>query len=576
MKSIRYIVFIFIFISSSTSPVFAEDFQRVDSLELLLSYANTEAEKTDLLIELSIELQNNAPNLALGYAQEALLLSVKQAQGGKEITAMIILAEIYWGMTDYKMAMEFATKAKIKAKKNELSFELAQAYRVIGLIYVDLGSYKKASEYFFKSLKLFEEIKNKEGTARAMSSIGYVFFDQENFDKALEYYFKSLNLAKESNDLLGIARGLNNVAAVYGSQGEYLKVKQYIEEAIIINKRLDNKLWVGINYMNLGLTYQKLHNQETALEYFEMAIAIFRALDNTIWQLKCYLNIGGYYRDSKNYKQSLEYAHLALNQAQKHEMKKMVHDSYRALHQSYLAMEDTINAYHYLLLKMEAKDSLDFDKNKALLSKLELQYDFEKKEQEEFIKQQRNDFITILVILSLSFALVLIFLLWNRQRIKARNIDLEKTVLEEKLEFKNKEFTMHMMSLMKKNEIIERLGKKLILVEKEAVKDETKQAISRIAAELQKSTDTEIWEEFELRFSQVHSDFYTDLLHQFPKLTPSEQKLCAFLRLNMTTKEISELTGQSTSTLETARYRLRKKLNISNPKVNLITFLSQI
>jgi len=49
-----------------------------------------------------------------------------------------------------------------------------------------------------------------------------------------------------------------------------------------------------------------------------------------------------------------------------------------------------------------------------------------------------------------------------------------------------------------------------------------------------------------------------------------------FLRLNMSTKKISELTGQSLNALETARYRLRKKPGISNSQINLITFLSQI
>ena len=110
----------------------------------------------------------------------------------------------------------------------------------------------------------------------------------------------------------------------------------------------------------------------------------------------------------------------------------------------------------------------------------------------------------------------------------------------------------------------------------EAVKDETKEAIRRIHTDLKKSTEDEIWEEFELRFQQVHRDFYDKLMDKFPDLSPNEQRLCAFLRLNMSSKEISELTGQSPNALETARYRLRKKLGISNSQVNLITFLSTI
>jgi len=97
-----------------------------------------------------------------------------------------------------------------------------------------------------------------------------------------------------------------------------------------------------------------------------------------------------------------------------------------------------------------------------------------------------------------------------------------------------------------------------------------------MSRELHRSVESEIWEDFELRFKEVHSDFYTKLIHTFPDLSPNEQRLCAFLKLNMSTKEISELTGQSSKALEMARYRLRIKLNISGTDENLIAFLSQI
>jgi len=144
------------------------------------------------------------------------------------------------------------------------------------------------------------------------------------------------------------------------------------------------------------------------------------------------------------------------------------------------------------------------------------------------------------------------------------------------LEIKNKELASNVMTLIRKNEILSGIGDKLMNIQNDAVKEETKFAIKKIARELQKSTDNEIWDEFEIRFKQVHGEFYNKLLKQFPNLSPNEHRLCAFLRLNMTTKEISELTGQRIDTLEIARWRLRKKLKISNTKTNLVTFLSEI
>jgi DNA-binding CsgD family transcriptional regulator len=74
----------------------------------------------------------------------------------------------------------------------------------------------------------------------------------------------------------------------------------------------------------------------------------------------------------------------------------------------------------------------------------------------------------------------------------------------------------------------------------------------------------------------VHIEFYEKLQSKFPDLTTNERKLCAFLRLNMTTKEISAITNQSLNSIEMARHRLRKKLNIDNSQVNLTTFLMDL
>ena len=120
------------------------------------------------------------------------------------------------------------------------------------------------------------------------------------------------------------------------------------------------------------------------------------------------------------------------------------------------------------------------------------------------------------------------------------------------------------------------LSNKLLKIEKEAIRDETKAAIYQIARELKKASNDQFIEEFETRFKQVHSEFYEKLMQQYPALSPQEQRLCAFLRLNMSTKEIANLTGQRIRSLEIARSRLRKKLGISGSEINLVTFLSKI
>ncbi len=554
----------------------AQSLEKTDSLQLLLTTAQNPEEKVDILLELSDEFINNDPEKALGFATQAYHLSEESDLTKGLANSMISLAKINWTITDFKTAMEYAERANELAEKMDLLKEQALALRITGLIYIELSNFEKSSRYFFRSLKIFEQIDDKQGISKLLSDIGSVNFYQDNNEKALEYYFRSLNIAREIKDKQGIARGLNNIAAVYEAINDYEKAGKYFLEASIINRELGNRLWEGINYMNLGTINQNLENYDSAYQYFTKALDIFMELQSRILEARCRLNLANYFMETGRFEKSMEYAKDALEEGRKYDLKQVIHDAADIIQKIYLQNGNKKKAYDYLVLQYQMKDSLVMMENKAELTKLELQYEFEKKEQAKQIEQQKKDLFILIVIISLLVALIIIILILARLRVKSKNALLRQQRLEQELEFKKKELTANVMSLMKKNEILTAISEKLMTIRNQAAKEETRAAINQISKELQKIIDKEIFEEFELRFKEVHTDFYERLLERFPDLTPSEQRLCAFLRLNMTTKEIAELTGQRASSLETARYRLRKKLGITNSQANLVTFLSRI
>ena len=105
---------------------------------------------------------------------------------------------------------------------------------------------------------------------------------------------------------------------------------------------------------------------------------------------------------------------------------------------------------------------------------------------------------------------------------------------------------------------------------------ENQPAIQKVVLDLQSNLQPELWQEFEFRFQQVHEQFYKALNEKFPDLSPSDRRLCAFLKLNMTTKEISAITHQNAKSIDVARTRLRKKLSLTGTDHNLVSFLSQL
>jgi hypothetical protein len=291
---------------------------------------------------------------------------------------------------------------------------------------------------------------------------------------------------------------------------------------------------------------------------------------------KCQIQLGELYLATNDFQKGINYTNAVLEKSQKEGFKEIAFNAAELLHKLYLGRKDTLKAYRYAILESQWKDSLTNGEKLKTLTRLEVQHQFDKEQSLKAIAQQRQNFIIIILILGLLIVISILFTIWTRQKMKAKNAILQKDNLEKELDFKNKEMVLNVMSLMKKNEMLADLSEKLIKIDGEATTQEGKDTIKKVARELQKSQEDEIWTEFSMRFKEVHGEFYNKLLKRFPDLGPNELKLCAFLRLNMSTKEIAGLTGQRVSSLETARHRLRQKLGISNSDVNLITFLSQL
>jgi len=549
----------------------------IDSLKLALYRESNTQKKIGILIDLTDLLLSSDPDKALDYANQTLELAEKNNNLDSKLLAYLQIGEIYWSQSDFRSSLEIGNKAKVLASDLELQREFAESLILIARNFSALGDFKKSANLNFQALRIFEEFDDKKGIGEVFSRIGSDYFHQENYDKALEYYTQSMNIARETKDLAGISRGLNNMAIVYAVIGENKYVKTNLQESIEINKLLDRPIWEGINYSNLGNLYRIEGNFDTSLYFLNKAETIFSILNNHPNLANLFYNKSLYYSDLGNMDSSLHYAKYAYEIARENNLKKMVYNAAKKQRYIYQAQNDFENAFKFSMTELQLKDSLDITNTMTRISQLELLYEFDKLEQENKIKQQHREYIFMITGTTIVFMLILlVIIIVTRNRLKTKNEQIERRRLNMELEIKNKELASNVMTLIRKNEILSGIGDKLMNIQNDAVKEETKFAIKKIARELQKSTDNEIWDEFEIRFKQVHGEFYNKLLKQFPNLSPNEHRLCAFLRLNMTTKEISELTGQRIDTLEIARWRLRKKLKISNTKTNLVTFLSEI
>ncbi|MFT7239284.1 MAG: DNA-binding CsgD family transcriptional regulator [Cyclobacteriaceae bacterium] len=151
--------------------------------------------------------------------------------------------------------------------------------------------------------------------------------------------------------------------------------------------------------------------------------------------------------------------------------------------------------------------------------------------------------------------------------------ELKEAKIESELRHVNNLLAASTMNLVVKNDFLETVKEELKQVKENGKILETKQALEQIVKEIDtKLRLKEDWKQFEYHFDKVHGDFLNRIQSKFKDLSPSEQKLCAFLRLNLNTKEIANLMGISSRGVEVARYRLRKKLYL-NTLQNLSKFI---
>ena len=168
----------------------------------------------------------------------------------------------------------------------------------------------------------------------------------------------------------------------------------------------------------------------------------------------------------------------------------------------------------------------------------------------------------------------------KQNELKDKRIDsLEEEKLKSELKFKTEELTRSTLNILRKNEILLDI-KKAALSISHSIQEENLVNIRRKTLNLINKIDTNIehdndFQVFQDNFDSIHEDFFTRLDEIAPDLNKKDKMLCAYIRMDLLSKEIAPLLNISLRGVEISRYRLRKKLNLSKED-NLASFLQRI
>ncbi len=152
-------------------------------------------------------------------------------------------------------------------------------------------------------------------------------------------------------------------------------------------------------------------------------------------------------------------------------------------------------------------------------------------------------------------------------------INLQNEKLKAEMIHRDKELANQTMDLIRKNQFLLNIKEELLKLKRPNNEFALNDKISSLIVKIDRDIDhNKQWEIFESAFDEVHEDFLNRLKIAYPNLTPKELRLCAYLRLNISSKEIAPLMNISVRGVEICRYRVRKKLNIDRD-TNMTSFI---
>jgi len=192
--------------------------------------------------------------------------------------------------------------------------------------------------------------------------------------------------------------------------------------------------------------------------------------------------------------------------------------------------------------------------------------------------KQIKSYLTLVMILLIIALILLIYSFLqrrNRNKLEKELLQKEKEKLDKDIRYKSKQLTSQALMMMQKNNLISEISESLTSFSKH-VPIESEHEYNSLKRQLKKSIQSEEdWDLFKHYFEEVNKDFFPSLIKINKKLTPSELKLSALVKLNFSIKETASLLNISPDSVKTARYVLRRKLGLQKGE-SIYDFLNDI
>jgi tetratricopeptide (TPR) repeat protein len=459
-----------------------------------------------------------------------------------------------------------------------------------GILYKELGVYDLSQKAYYESLRISDSVQWKNGQTTVLNNISNLFLLQDNIDQAIHLQHKSFIIAQEARDTTKIYDALFNLMAIYADKN-IDSAFYYVQKCEDILPKLNSYYQDCYLYLEKANILLKAGQSEESLKIYLQTEDLAKA--NHFYELHLLSNKGlaKVYENLKDYKAAEFKLLQALELSDSLSLPKHKTDLLFQISAVYKQQNNINKAYDYLQKAQLLSDSLNASWKSIQQSELHQIYELQLKNQENKLLEQdlsiaqlkidrRNTLLYGVIFVSL--ALLWILLSYSRKRKLERQMNLEmqsknktihqqekqiaeqkETYLKEEINNKTRQLATYSLSSIKHVEATENIINKISqLIYNETIKASTKQELQKVIQQMKQDLMKSDWEEFKTYYEEIHPSFYENLVAKHPDLSANDEKLCAFISLGLSTKDIASLTFRQVRSVESARLRLRKKLNL--------------
>jgi tetratricopeptide (TPR) repeat protein len=498
---------------------------------------------------------------ALVDLQQVVKTARETGDEKNEILGIINLGVLYLKFNSQEEALQYFLQALDLAQTHKREDFFNTIYNNIGIVYSTNNAHDKAIEYYQKALEISRKQENRHRMGVNLLNLGIEIRKKGNTEKALEHLHKSRHIFYAEHDTVNYSSAVGEIGDLYYHLGRYDSALVKYRSVFRLSEKVKDEYARPHFAMGLAKTYWHLNEYDSSEMFLQNSLAGFKKIHSNEGIVENYTWLSSVSQSKNLADEALRYSNLSL----------------------------------------AWKDSLLQEKTSTWISELQMKYEFGKKQKEiEFLQaqatRQKQLWAGSIIVGAIIASLIFFILRGKNINLRQRNIilqqeqemsrltleknnaireqlekdlianeklnELERQRLMQEIMFKDRELAAKAMHLVNKNDVfnsIHTLLNGIELKDNPAAKTQVEKAKKIIRGN---DNADEEWNTFKLHFEEVHPGFFTQVLEEYPALSPSDLRLSAYLLIDLNSKEIANIFNISPESVRKKKQRLREKLHL--------------